>query len=214
MMQVTYRRTLSAMLMFILSLALVTIACTANDTLFIQLTQTPTPTVTPTPLAITTKFTVGTKVVVISSAPFKIIGLTAKPGQLQGGVDAGNSCTPGNVTAVERVSGSEIDTADKNIYYQITCSGNKKGWIPEYNLTNLFKDKTATVKTAGGTGATLYKSADRTTKPLDKTCPEGATVKMRDVKNSNKAADQSVYVQIICDKLSGFVLDADLVPVQ
>src|SRR5512139_2414070 len=46
-----WRRALLALSAIMLLSALATLACTANDTLFIHLAETPAPTITPTPLA-------------------------------------------------------------------------------------------------------------------------------------------------------------------
>src|SRR5437868_6262892 len=48
-----------ALLTSLMCLLLAALACTSNDTLFIQLTPTPSPTITPTPLSIQTKFMIG-----------------------------------------------------------------------------------------------------------------------------------------------------------
>lgn len=77
----------------ILMLIMAALACTANDTLFIRLTDTPPPTLTPTPLPIITKFRVGDSGVIVGLSEFATVSLPANAGPLVPGI-GGATCFP------------------------------------------------------------------------------------------------------------------------
>lgn len=194
----------------VLMLVLASLACTANDTLFITLTETPLPTITPTPLPLTTKFKVGDSGVVVGLSEFAAVSLPANAGPLVPGI-GGGTCFPNTRVTVIEVSRNINDPNDETIYYLVQCSG--RGWIAEYQFSRFTRGDSALIKTADGSGATLYRQPDATTPPLDETCPDGEQVNVTGLTaNPSNPRDTNIYVQVRCGALSGWLLEDMLAP--
>ena len=204
----------------ILSLMLAALACTSNDTLFIHLTETLTPTVTTTPLTQLTKFKIGEKVNIVSVAI--IVDLAEEAGPMGGSMFSSGSCSPNQEVTIEDVSKNTTDPKDPELYYKIACSGS--GWVPEYILTHLTQYGTATVASADGKGAMLYSDPDFKSKPVaEKACPDGAKVDILNLTLNPDTAiqrggetatdpDYNIYVQVTCDGTTGYALEKLLKP--
>jgi len=112
----------------LLALAVVSLACWSNDTLFIPPTETPTTTPIPPTSNYASKFNVGDSVLIVGQG-LAAVYLTDQPEPESRTNRVGNaSCYPNSTTqvlAVQRVA----DTT----YYQITCTG-VPGWVPESKL--------------------------------------------------------------------------------
>lgn len=189
-------------------LMLAVLACTANDTLFIQLTITPSPTITPTPLPFTTKFKEGDALAVVGNGPFAQVGIASNAGPW----DAANSvavCLPATRVKVLGVSRNIANNDDPMIYYLVACSG-QNGWLAEYQITNLAPGTKLVVKSADGAGATVYVQNDSAGRTQAEKCADGTTVSVTDVQTGKLDTDQNQYVQITCGKLRGFVLSTDV----
>jgi hypothetical protein len=190
------------------------LACTSNDTLFIQLTATPTPTITPTALALETKLNAGDVAWTISSG--YTMGMLTKPGT---GVDLGAGGQCFRNTKVTVVSKSkDVDNPSSNlILYQVDC-GSGLGWLKEYELSKIDPAGIeALIKSPDGKGAILYSEADAKSKPVSTTpCADGTKVTTSDVAENPNVADASqdphLYVQITCGSDTGYVLETMLVP--
>ncbi|MCC7451549.1 MAG: hypothetical protein IT324_29340 [Anaerolineae bacterium] len=204
----------------VLALLLAGLACTSADTNpftgnpIIQLTATPVPTITPTPLAIQTRFKVGDQATTVS-ATFQMILLDGP--LAPGGAAASNAlCFPNTSVKILTVSRNRTDTKDPHIYYEIEC-GASQGWVPEYWITPLTPNGSATVKSPDGKGAPVYSSPDIQSKPVDGSpCADGTKVSVDSLTanpNSTDAApDLNIYVQTTCGSASGYMVDSMLVP--
>jgi hypothetical protein len=113
-------------------LLLMPLACWSSDTLFINLTATPVPTLTPTSQGIDSRYKVGDTVTVPSQGVFGAVYLTVNPepatrrNRVQGGV-----CNPGTAIPVKGVQ-----QVDGVTYYLVECN-NATGWTAESNLAPL-----------------------------------------------------------------------------
>ncbi|PJF36643.1 MAG: hypothetical protein CUN49_04410 [Candidatus Thermofonsia Clade 1 bacterium] len=197
-----------ALLMFFMA----SLACTANDTLFIRLTDTPVPTATPTPLPITTKFKVGESGVVVGLSEFAAVSLPASAGPLVPGI-GGATCFPNTRVTVLDVSRNINDPNDETIYYLVQCSG--RGWIAEYQFSRFNRGDKAIVQTADGSDARLYRQSDVTSAPLDQACPNGTEVSVTGLTaNPFNPNDRNIYVQVRCGTVSGWLLEEQLAPLK
>jgi hypothetical protein len=183
------------------------LACTANDTLFIRLTDTPPPTITPTPLAITTKFKVGDSGVVVGLSEFAAVSLPASAGPLVPGI-GGATCFPNTRVTVLDVSRNISDPNDETIYYLVQCSG--KGWIAEHLFSRFNRGDRAIVKTEDGSSVKLYRQSDVNSAQLDAPCPNGTEVKV--IGLTFNPRDRNIYIQVRCGALSGWLLEEQLAP--
>jgi hypothetical protein len=187
------------------------LACTANDTLFIQLTATPEPTITPTPLSLATKYKRGDSATVVSVSDIGTVALIPLPGPYRPGIST-LTCFPSTTITITDISLNTTDAADKIIYYQINCSG-AQGWIAEFYLSPFKKFAQVVVTTADGKGAPVYANADATSTPSD-TCPDGTRTEItRLTRNPANDADQNIYAEISCAGKTGYVLDTALAPI-
>ncbi len=210
MMTAHRTRALLAPCAVFLILSMAALACTANDTLFIRLTDTPPPTITPTPLAITTKFKVGDNGVVVGISEFAAISLPASAGPLVPGI-GGATCFPNTRVTVLDVSRNVNDPSDETIYYLVQCSG--KGWVAEYRFSRFNRGDTAIVKTKDGSDVKLYRRSDVNSAQLDEPCPNGTEVKVIGLTaNPSDRRDRNIYVQVRCGALSGWLLEEQLAP--
>ncbi len=201
-------------LLVLFCLALATLACTSNDTLFIRLTETPVPTVSPTPLAIQTRFKVHDKVTIVS-ATFQIT-MYRRPGPPSFSAAASAPCFPNTQVDVLDVSRNVDDATDPVIYYNVQCAS-ATGWVPEYWLTPLGPSGSAVVKSADGKGAVLYSNPDTTSAPASPSpCADGTTLSISSLTlnpdASAAAPDNHIYVQVTCGDVTGYALENDLVP--
>jgi len=195
------------------SLVLAVLACTSNDTLFIQLTATPTPTITPTPLVLQTKLSVGDTAWTVSSG----LSLTL-PSNPTTAVDltAGTQCFRGLKVSILDKSKDVSDPNSNVILYKIDC-GSGPGWIAEYSLSKFDPaGTTAVIKSPDGKGAPMYTEADSTSKPAAAApCADGTKVTTSDISQNPNVRDASVdphlYVQITCGSDTGYVLEDMLV---
>ncbi|MBX3080102.1 MAG: hypothetical protein KF716_00620 [Anaerolineae bacterium] len=204
------RKTNAALSVVILALMLTVMACTANDTWIIHLTLTPTPTITPTPLVgDSIRFKLGDKLIIIGNSAFAPVGLNTTAGPFRAASSATQCLPKTNVTILD-VSMNITDSSDTTVYYQVSCNG-KKGWVPEYQITDRVKGTTLVIKSEDGSGAALYQQNDSIKgKPLDNKCPDGTQVTVDDVQTGKQTGDTGVYFQITCDKLKGYVMEKDV----
>jgi hypothetical protein len=210
MMTAHRRQALLALCAAFLMLSMAAIACTANDTLFIRLTDTPPPTLTPTPLPITTKFKVGDSGVVVGLSEFAAVSLPASAGPLVPGI-GGATCFPNTRVTVLDVSRNINDPNDETIYYLVQCSG--RGWIAEYQFSRFNRGDKAIVKTQDGNDIKLYRQSDVNSAQLDEPCPNGTEVSVIGLTaNPFNPRDRNIYVQVRCGALSGWLLEEQLAP--
>src|SRR5215467_5793414 len=171
--QYSILKPLMAVQVTILSIMLAALACTSKDTLFIHLTDTPTPTITPTPLSQETRYKIGDKLFLVS-ATF-VIDLSEKPAPVGEGVFSSGNCSPNQEVTIEDVSKNTTDPKDTSLYYRVSCSGT--GWVPEYIMTRLEQFASAMVKSKDGKGALVYTEPSVKSKPASDTpCPDGTKV--------------------------------------
>jgi hypothetical protein len=209
-MKFKHRKLHAALSVVVLALMLTVMACTANDTWIIHLTTTPTPTITPTPLAIETRYKIGDQLTIIGASAFAPIGLNLNAGPFKAASSA-TQCLPQTGVTVLDVSGNIADSSDTTVYYLVSCNG-KKGWVPEYQVSNRVKGTKLVIKSADGAGAALYSQNDAIKgKPLDDKCPDGTEVTVADTVTGKQVDDRNIYFQTTCDKLRGYVLDSDVV---
>jgi hypothetical protein len=201
-----------AILLTLTSLIIAALACTSNDTLFIQLTVTPTPTITPTPLVLDTKFKTGDTAWAVSTG--LNVSMSSHPGT---GVDltAGSQCFRGTkVEVLDKSKDVDKPTSDL-ILYQVDC-GQGRGWLPEYSLSKIDPAGVeAVIKSPDGKGAPLYSQPDAKSKPASATpCADGTKVTTSDVSQNGNVRDLSedphLYVQVACGSDSGYVLETML----
>jgi hypothetical protein len=198
----------------LISLILAILACTSNDTLFIQLTPTPVPSITPTPLAAGTRFKIKDKAYVISST-IQVL-LTAEPGPLESQPGATTICFPNTLVEVSDVSKNQKDPKDLTIYYKVSCAASD-GWVPEYWMTPLDPAGSAVVKSKDGKGAKIYSDTNTRAELASPTpCADGTTVVISKITlnldSTTSAPDRNIYVQITCGNTTGYVLDSELIP--
>jgi hypothetical protein len=198
----------------LISLILAILACTSSDTLFIQLTPTPVPTITPTPLAATTRFKIKDKAYVVSST-IQVL-LTAEPAPLEGQPGATQICFPNTLVEVSDVSKNRNDPKDTTIYYKVQCASSD-GWVPEFWMTPLDPAGSAIVKSKDGKGAKVYSDATTSAELASPNpCADGTTVVISRItlnpESPSDAPDRNIYVQVTCGSISGYVLDTELVP--
>ncbi len=194
----------------LLMLIMAALACTANDTLFIRLTDTPPPTLTPTPLPIITKFRVGDSGVIVGLSEFATVSLPANAGPLVPGI-GGATCFPNTRVTVLDVSRNINDPNDEMIYYLVQCSG--RGWVAEYQFSRFNRGDKAVVKTADGGDVKLYRQPNVNAATLDQPCPNGTEVSVTGVTaNPSDPRDRNIYLQVRCGTLSGWLLEEHLAP--
>jgi hypothetical protein len=201
-----------------MAMLMAVLACTSNDTLFIKLTEAPTPTITPTPLPQDTQTRYQPDQTVYLIGTKRQIDLGDQPG-------ARNLSTSGNFASCFRNAQVKIISASKSMtnpddpiyYYNINCTSNH-GWVPEYSLT-VFKPNggTAVVKSPDGKGAPLYQRAeDGAATVQDAPCPDGTKVTISDItRKLNVAAtseDPTLFAKVTCGDASGYVLESMLTP--
>ncbi len=170
-----------------------TLACTSNDTLFIQLTATPPPTPSKTPLAAATRFKVGDKPVFVAvTSPMTLLA-SPNANDKSGSADLCFSSTQVTIT--------DAAQTDQVTYYKIKCASSA-GWAPEQNLTPL----------KPGTNATLTADQYLTNDPepdatsnraASAACQAGASVGVLDL--ALNPADKLIYVQVQCGTASGWL---------
>jgi hypothetical protein len=198
----------------LISLILAIVACTSNDTLFIQLTPTPVPSITPTPLAAGTRFKIKDKAYVISST-IQVL-LTAEPGPLETQPGATTICFPNTLVEVSDVSKNQNDSKDPTIYYKVSCASSE-GWVPEFWMTSLDPTGSAVVKSKDGKGAKIYSDTNTSAELASPTpCADGTTVAISKITlnldSTTSTPDHNIYVQVTCGNTTGYVLDTELVP--
>lgn len=189
-------------------LALSVLACTANDTLFIQLTATPSPTVTSTPLSIETKFKIGETAVIYGflSTMQTIPGL---PRPLSTGSVGKASCTNSAKTPILDVSKNTGDANDPSIYYKVSCSG-VTGWLPETYLSRFAAGDKGVVKSVSGNGADMFASPN-IVKTTSGTCPDDTNITVTQLgSNQQDNKDRNIYLKVTCGTLTGFLRESDL----
>ena len=183
----------------------VTLACTSNDTLFIQLTATPTAKPSPTPLAVQTHFKKGQQLT-FAGAELSV-SLPNRPGSLNA-LDMGKTpCFRDSSVTVLDAAKSEIDPNDPMIYYQIRCVG-AIGWVPEYRLTAFARNQKAFVKG----NVLLWAQPDQTKgNSSDPRCRTGNSATILEfTTNPQNNADKNLYVQVQCGEYIGYVLEKSL----
>jgi hypothetical protein len=201
----TMRKPTTALLAVMLFSVLAMLACTSNDTLFIHLTETPIPTLTPTPLSIQTKFQINEKATVVGVSDVASINLASVPGPFRPAMSSG-ACFPNTVITILDVAQNTSDPSDPAFYYQILCSGGKKGWLSQKNLSKFTKYAEVIIKSPDGKGVTLLKSASQKSAPASTTpCADGTKVKINVLKSSTDDTEDTVYAQIRCGGKTGFV---------
>lgn len=205
------RRAVLALTTVLLSLAMAAIACTANDTLFIQLTATPSPTITPTPFQGDTKFKRGEFGVIVGISDFAAVVLPPIPQPAPPDVSGVATCFPTSRVEILDVSRNTSNPDDPTIYYQVACAG-VPGWIAEYQLSRFTKFENAVVKTKDGQGAKVYRQPDITSGEVG-VCPDGTSVSVMSqtlTTARNAQSDLNLYVQVSCGAAFGYLLEPDL----
>jgi len=205
------RRAFLALTTAFLSLAMAAIACTANDTLFIQLTATPSPTITPTPFQGETKFKRGEFGVIVGVSDFSAVVLPPIPQPAPPDVSGVSTCFPTARVEILDISRNTSNPDDPMIYYQVACAG-VPGWIAEYQLSRFVKFENAVIRTKDGQGAKVYKQPDVNSGEAG-VCPEGTSVSIMSqtlTTARNPQNDLNIYVQVSCGAAFGYVLEPDL----
>jgi len=174
------------------ALLLAALACTSNDTLFIQLTPTPVPTVTPTAAAlISSRYRAGETLTFVAQP---------SPGTLAenaGSASGGALCFTGTQVTVLQVAGSA--TA-----YQIRCAS-AVGWAREANLTALVIGGRANVQAE--TFVTDDPEPDTTTNRADSaSCKANAATSILDLATSGGV----IYANVQCGAAVGWLPEAAL----
>src|SRR5262249_31677881 len=130
----------------------------SNDTLFIQLTATPTASAIPTALNIATRFKKGDQLTLVNA------NLTIQLPKVAGSTNALNMskslCFRNARALVQKVGKRAVNPNYPIIYYEVQCP-NVLGWVPEYRLTPLGINDSALV--TAGDGAKIFSSADTQT---------------------------------------------------
>jgi hypothetical protein len=188
-------------------LVLAVLACTANDTLFIKLTETPVPTVTPTPIDIETKVNIGDTVTVIGPSAFQQVGLAGVPGPYVVAQSPG-LCLPGLSATIQ-----DVAQANDIVYFKLACSGSRAGWLQANQVTAYARNTPIVIKAQDGQGsAVIYTQNDANAKTADEGCPDGTEATVLDVVTGRNPTDMNVYVQISCNSTRGYVLEQDIMP--
>jgi len=203
-------------------IALTLLACTANDTLFIHLTVTPSPTLTSTPLTIETKFKIGDSAVIFGFLS-TMQAIPALPRPFSVGSAGTANCTNSARIKILDVSKNTADPADPVIYYKVSCSG-VQGWLPEPYLSRFGAGDSAQVKSVSSKGADVFESPNKVDTAIG-VCPDDTPVKalqlsinqaaaaMRTGDNPQGRKDQNIYIKVVCGNLTGFVRESDLSPI-
>ncbi|HRE49110.1 MAG TPA: hypothetical protein PLD47_15385 [Aggregatilineales bacterium] len=200
-----YQATLA--LSFALTMLLSAIlACTANDRLFITLTDTPIPSLTPTPLALDTKFKIGDTAVLINISEMVAVSLPPQAGPFRPGIPGASTCFPNTNVKVLDISKNPSDPSDPLIYYKVQCQG--EGWAAEVNLAKYKRGDKPSV--SASEGAPLYSVPDASTAPLGD-CKENTTVTvLKSTRNQFDDDDPLVYVEVACGVQQGYLLESTL----
>jgi hypothetical protein len=178
----------------IFMLILAALACTSNDTLFIQLTATPIPTVTPTRAAIQTRFAPGDKLTYVAAT---------NPGVLLNTPDMNDKSTALCFTGTQ-ITVNDATTQDKTTFYKIKCASSE-GWTPESTLTPLRVNSAATLAQAAA--LTTDPEPDATTNRAGN-CPNGSSVTVLDLAIS--PLDGRIYANVQCSTVVGWLPERSL----
>ncbi|CAG1000760.1 MAG: hypothetical protein IAE83_14775 [Anaerolinea sp.] len=206
----TYRTTFLSVSLALVGLVMMILACTSNDSLFIRLTETPTPSLTPTPLALETKLKKGDSALVIGLSDFASINMPPLPGPFQPGMAGGMTCFPNTKVSVLDISRNLSDPDDPTLYYQVQCNG--IGWAPEWSLARFSRGDKPVVSAEAG--APLYSTADASGSPVG-TCPSGSEAEvLKAGRNPSNDSDLNVYIEISCGTQQGWVVEDTLSPAQ
>jgi hypothetical protein len=170
------------------------LACTSNDTLFIQLTQTPIPTATVTRAAVQTRFATGDKLTYVAAT---------SPGVLLNSADANDKSTSLCFTGTQ-VTINDASVKDKTAFYKIKCAS-YEGWTPENNLTLIRANSNATL--AQATALTTDPEPDATTNRAGM-CPANSTVSVLDLAIS--PLDGRIYANVQCATVTGWLPERSL----
>ncbi|MBX3065340.1 MAG: hypothetical protein KF726_20350 [Anaerolineae bacterium] len=190
-------------------LMLAVLACTANDTLFIHLTETPVPTITPTPFVGANKFKIGDTAQIIGPSAFQQVGMAGVPGPYIPAQSPG-LCLPGIAVKILDVATGQNASGEAAIYYQLSCSGGRSGWLAEYQLTAFLKNAPIVIASKDGTGATLYFQNDANGRTMPDKCPDGTKTLVSEVLSGKSPTDTNVYIQVDCNKVRAYVLETDV----
>lgn len=190
-------------------LMLAVLACTANDTLFIHLTETPVPSITPTPYVGANKFKIGDTAQIIGPSAFQQVGMAGVPGPYIPAQSPG-LCLPGIAIKILDVATGTNATGESAIYYELSCSGGRSGWLAEYQLTAFLKNTPVIIASKDGTGATLYFQNDIGGRVLPNKCPDGTKTLVSEVLSGKSATDTNVYIQVDCNKVRAYVLETEV----
>ncbi len=181
------------------TLLLMMLACTSNDTLFIQLTATPPPTLTATPLAAVTRFKIGDKPVFVAAASPQALYASPNANDKSG---SSNLCFSSTQVAITDLAIG----VDNTVYYKIKCAS-ANGWTLETNLTLLKAGSSAALKMdtylTNDPG-----SDDPTNRAADQPCKAGTKVGVLDLAMMPK--EKVIYVQIQCGAMVGWLNDTAL----
>lgn len=204
--------------MALIAMIMAVLACTSNDTLFIKLTEVPTPTITPTPLPNSTETRFKPDQVVYLIGTKRQIDLGDQPGARNLST-SGNfaSCFRNSQVRVVSASKSTINKDDPIFYYNIDCTSNQ-GWVPEYSLTS-FKPNggTAQIKSPDGKGASIYQQPESGSGTIqDAPCADGTKVTILDITRKLDVAasseDPTLFAKVTCGDAVGYVLETMLSP--
>jgi hypothetical protein len=177
--------------------------------LFIHLTETPVPSPTATALSIDTKFHVGDDAQIISASAFQPVGMAGVPGPYIAAQSPG-LCYPGIAVKVLDVGTGKNEAGIDTIYYKLSCSGGRAGWLAEYQLTKFLKNTPIVVASVDGQGATMYFQNDITGRTLPNKCPDGTQTLVSEVLTGKTTKDTNVYIQIDCNKVRAYVLETEI----
>jgi len=205
-----------AFLTVTLVLIMAMLACTSNDTLFIKLTATPSPTITPTPLNIQTKYQKGQQLYAVDAQ--KVITFDEQPGSQGVSGFSMTSCFRNTQVTILDASMSISDPKDPWVYYQVDCGSGGQGWVPEYKLTPFNPSGgMAVVKSPDGKGAPIYSEGDvKSPLATQAPCPDGTKVEITDIlRSTNLSAteeDTNKYARVDCNGTNGYIVESMLAP--
>lgn len=189
------QRRIGAALAFIVIAAL---ACSSNDTLFIQLTATPFPSATPTLSAVSSRFKPGDRAVFVAAPSPATLLASPRPNDKSSGANLCFTSTQVDVL--------ETAQTDGKTYYRIKCAS-AHGWTPETTLTGFIVGDNAVL--AIDAYLTNDPEPDAKSKRADlKPCKMDAAVGILDL--AMTAADQTIYVQVQCGSVVGWLPQAAL----